>query len=165
MGCETIAMDPETVLMLLLAFIIGLVAGLRTMTAPAAIALAVGAGALSLGGSPLAFLGWRWTPWVFCVLAAGELVADQLPSTPSRKVPMQFGARIASGALCGAAIGVAQGALLPGLALGVAGAVAGTLGGAWARGRLAAAFGRDLPAALIEDAVAIGLAATVALSV
>ena len=40
--------------------------------------------------------------------------------------------------------------------LGVVGAVIGTLGGAAARGRLAAAFGSDRPAAFIEDAVAIG---------
>ena len=36
------------------------------------------------------------------------------------------------------------------------GAVVGTLGGAAARGKLAEAFGRDLPAALLEDAIAIG---------
>jgi len=40
--------------------------------------------------------------------------------------------------------------------LGVVGAVIGTLGGAWARGKLAGAFGRDLPAALIEDLIAVG---------
>ena len=44
-----------------------------------------------------------------------------------------------------------------GLALGAVGAVAGTLGGAELRGRLAAAFGSDRPAALIEDAGAIVL--------
>jgi uncharacterized membrane protein len=37
----------------------------------------------------------------------------------------------------------------------VVGAVIGTLGGAKVRGALARTFGRDLPAALIEDAVAI----------
>jgi uncharacterized membrane protein len=42
-----------------------------------------------------------------------------------------------------------------GLLAGVVGAVVGTLGGAEARGRLAASFGTDRPAALIEDAVAI----------
>jgi uncharacterized membrane protein len=110
------------------------------------------------------FFAWRYTPWVLTVLAAGELVTDQLPSTPSRKVPVQFAARIVSGALCGAAIGIGRGAGLAGLALGIAGAVIGTLGGAAARARLAAAFGRDMPAALIEDAVAIGLAAVVAMS-
>jgi uncharacterized membrane protein len=150
--------------MLLLAFLIGTVAGLRAMTAPAAVAWAASGGALNVAGSPLEFLGWRYTPWVFTLLAAGELVTDQLPSTPSRKVPVQFGTRIVSGALCGAAVGIDQGAPLAGLALGVAGAVIGTLGGAWARGQLAALLGRDTPAALIEDAVAVGLAAVVAVS-
>lgn len=150
--------------MLLLALAIGIVAGLRAMIAPAAAAWAAVAGTLQLDGSPLVFLGWRYTPWVVTLLAAAELVTDQRPSTPSRKVPVQFGARMVSGALCGAAIGIDQAAALPGLALGLAGAVIGTLGGAWARARLAAAFGRDTPAALIEDAVAIGTAAFVALS-
>ena len=101
-------------------------------------------------------MGWRFTPWIFSLLAAAELVTDQLPSTPSRTVPPQFGARLVSGGLCGAAIGYGLASLWIGLALGIVGAVIGTLGGAAARGRLAAAFGSDRPAALIEDAVAIG---------
>ena len=151
--------------MLILALVIGIVAGLRAMTAPAAMAWAAASGGLTLDGSPLVFLGWRFTPWVLTLLAGGELITDQLPSTPSRKVPVQFGTRIVSGALCGAAIGLDQGSAAAGPALGIVGAVTGTLGGAWARGRLAAAFGSDRPAALIEDAVAIGLAAFVACSV
>ncbi|MEX0272141.1 hypothetical protein AB3R30_23740 [Leptolyngbyaceae cyanobacterium UHCC 1019] len=82
-------------------------------------------------------------------------MTDQLPSTPSRKVPVQFGARLVSGALSGAMVGVNGGTLLGGLVAGSIGAVIGTLGGAAMRSRLAAAFGRDLPAALIEDAIAI----------
>jgi len=89
------------------------------------------------------------------VLAAVELVTDQLPSTPSRKVPQQFGARIVLGGLSGAAIGASGGALATGAILGVVGAIIGTYGGAAARARLAALFGRDLPAALIEDVVVI----------
>ena len=139
----------------ILAFLIGGVAGLRALTAPAAVSWAAYFGWLPLQDSPLAFLGYTWTPWIFTVLALGELVTDQLPSTPSRKVPVQFGTRIVSGALCGAAIGAASGSLVGGLVAGAIGAVAGTLGGAWARGKLAAAFGSDRPAALIEDAVAI----------
>ncbi len=84
---------------------------------------------LSVAGTPLAFLGYRWTPWIFVVLALVELVGDQLPATPSRKVPVQFGTRIVMGALAGGAI-AAQGALYPGLAAGAVGAVIGTLGGA-----------------------------------
>jgi uncharacterized membrane protein len=139
----------------LLALLIGVIAGLRTMTAPAAVSWAAHLGWLKLQDTPLAFLGFAWTPYVFTVLALGELVTDQLPKTPSRKVPVQFGARIVSGGLCGAAIGASGGSLLVGLVAGVAGAIAGTLGGAAMRGRLAKTFGKDLPAALIEDAIAI----------
>jgi uncharacterized membrane protein len=88
-------------------------------------------------------------------LAVVELVTDQLPSTPSRTVPVQFGARLATGALSGAAIGSVGGSLLIGVLAGLIGAVIGTLGGRNVRAWLARAFGSDTPAALIEDAVAV----------
>ncbi|PSH58746.1 DUF4126 domain-containing protein [Phyllobacterium endophyticum] len=140
---------------LILALLIGIVAGLRTMTAPAAISWAAYLGWLNLGDSWLAFLGYAFTPWILTILAIGELFADQLPSTPSRKVPMQFGARVFMGALCGGAIGIGGGSVIGGFIAGIIGAVIGTYGGAEIRERLAARFGKDLPAALIEDVVAI----------
>lgn len=140
---------------LLGAFLIGVVAGLRTFTAPAAVSWAAYLGWLKLDGTVLAFLGHPVTAYILAALALLEFVGDQLPSTPSRTVPMQFGARLVSGALCGAAIGTAGGSWLFGLVAGVIGAIVGTLGGHEVRRRLALAFGRDLPAALIEDAVAI----------
>ena len=147
-----------------LAFLIGVVAGLRAMTAPAAVSWAAALGWIHLEGSWLSFLGYWLTPYIFTVLAIVEFVTDQLPSTPSRKVPQQFGARIVSGALCGTALGIAGGSWIGGLVAGILGAVVGTLGGAEARGRLAAAFGRDPPAAYLEDAVAVlaGLAIVMA---
>jgi uncharacterized membrane protein len=140
---------------LVLCLLIGVIAGLRAMTAPAAVAWAAYLGWLPLSGTPLAFLAHIAAPCVLTVLALGELVGDQLPKTPSRKVPAQFGTRIVMGALCGAAIAAPGGQLVIGLLAGVLGAVIGTLGGAAARARLAQAFGRDLPAGLIEDAVAL----------
>jgi uncharacterized membrane protein len=140
-----------------LALLAGIVAGLRTFTAPAAVSWAGRLGPLNLGGSWLAFMGYAWTPWIFTALALVELVMDQLPSTPSRKVPMQFGARLVSGALCGATLGAAGGSWIAGLVAGVIGAVIATYVGAEVRARMAKAFGRDLPAALIEDAAAIVL--------
>ena len=139
----------------LLALGIGFVAGLRAMTAPAAIAWAAYLGWLPLAGTPLAFMGSIWAVGIFSLLALFELVSDQLPSTPSRKVPLQFGTRLLMGALAGAAIGAAAGLLLAGMACGALGAVLGTYLGAAVRQALARAFGRDLPAALIEDAIAI----------
>src|SRR5262245_30761710 len=139
-----------------LALLIGIVAGLRAMTAPAAVSWAARLGWLNLAPTGLAFLGYAFTPWIFTVLALGELVTDQLPTTPSRKVPVQFGTRLLTGGLSGAAIGAANGQLAVGLIAGVVGAVVGTLQGAALRGWLAASFGQDRPAALIEDALAIG---------
>jgi len=141
---------------LLLALLIGIIAGLRAMTAPAAVSWAARLGWLHLAPTGLAFLGYAFTPWIFTALALVELVTDQLPTTPSRTVPVQFGTRILTGGLSGGAIGAAHGQLVLGVVGGVVGAVIGTLGGRAVRGRLAASFGRDLPAALIEDAVAIG---------
>jgi uncharacterized membrane protein len=142
----------------LLSLSIGIVAGLRAMTAPAAVSWAAYLGWLKLDESILAFMGFTWTPWVFTVLAVAELVTDQLPSTPSRTVPIQFGTRILSGALTGAALGIVAGSFVIGAVLGAAGAVIGTLGGRAARATLARKFGSDRPAALLEDAVAIAAA-------
>jgi uncharacterized membrane protein len=142
-------------MILLLALLIGVVAGLRAMTAPAAVSWAAYLGWLHLDGSWLAFLGYRFTPWVFSLFALAELVTDQLPSTPSRKVPPQFGARLLMGGMSGGVIGSSGGALLSGAVAGVIGAVIGTLGGADFRRRLAAMFASDRAAALVEDAVAI----------
>jgi len=140
----------------LLALLIGVVAGLRTFTAPAAIAWAASLGRLDLSGTWLAFLGNVWVCWILTALALVELVVDQLPSTPSRTVPVQFGARLLTGSLSGAAIGAASGSWVGGLVAGLVGAVVGTFGGRAFRAKLAAAFGSDRPAAFIEDAVAIG---------
>ena len=142
----------------LLALVIGIVAGLRTFTAPAAVSWAANLGWLNIGDSVLAFLGYRWTPWILTGLAVVEFVTDQLPSTPSRTVPMQFGARIVTGAVSGAALGIAFGAPLVGGVAGIAGAIIGTFGGRTVRAKLADTFHRDMPAAIIEDAVAVLIA-------
>jgi uncharacterized membrane protein len=147
-------MDLTTAIVLPL--LIGVIAGLRAMTAPAAISLAARAGWVDLTTTSLAFLGYAYTPWLFTALALVELVTDQLPTTPSRTVPIQFGTRILMGGLTGGAIGASGGALIPGVLAGIVGAVIGTLGGRAVRARLAAVFGSDRPAAVIEDVVAIG---------
>ena len=139
----------------LLALLLGVIAGLRAMTAPAAASWAAYLGWLDVGGTWLAFLSHALTRWVLTLVALGELVTDQLSSTPSRTVPLQFAGRIATGALSGAAIGTADGAIVGGLLAGIVGAVIGTLGGRAFRARLAAAFGSDRPAAFIEDAIAL----------
>jgi uncharacterized membrane protein len=137
------------------ALLAGIAAGSRTFVALAATSWAARLGYLDLGGSWLAFMGYAWTPWIFTLLALVEMVGDQLPSTPSRKVPVQFGSRIISGALSGATIGASGGSWIIGLVAGAIGAVIGTYGGAEVRARMEKAFGRDTPAAFIEDAGAI----------
>ncbi len=136
-----------------LAFLIGMVAGLRAMTAPAAVSWAARLGWLHLENTWLAFLGFAAAPYILSVLAIGELIADKLPRTPSRKAPPGFVGRIVTGGLCGAALAApSQGGLLA----GVLGAVAGTLSGYEFRVRLVRAIGgKDLPIALLEDAIAI----------
>jgi len=138
------------------AFLIGVIAGLRVLTAPAVVSWAARLGWIHLDGTWAAFLGAPVTPYIASVLAIGELINDKLPKTPSRKAPPSFIARIAMGALCGAALGTPSQALVGGLIAGVVGAIAGTLGGYEVRMRAARAFGKDLPIALIEDAIAIG---------
>ncbi|WP_313617996.1 DUF4126 family protein [Agrobacterium sp.] len=140
---------------LVLALLIGVIAGLRAMTAPAAVAWAAYLGWFDVSQTRLSFMGNPWTAWIFTIVAVGELISDQLPGTPSRKVPIQFATRIVSGALSGAVIGAADGLLVMGAIAGIIGAVIGTYGGAAARARLATSFGRDLPAALVEDVVAV----------
>jgi uncharacterized membrane protein len=144
--------------MIILALLIGIVAGLRALTPLAAVSWAAHLGRVPVHGTWLSFLGASITPYLASVLALVELVADKLPTTPSRKAPIGFAARIASGALCGGALAAADGAIFLGLFLGAVGAVIGTLGGAAMRLQLAKAFGKDLPAALLEDAIAIASA-------
>ncbi len=137
-----------------LVFLMGVIAGLRSMTAPAAVSWAARLGWLHVENTWLAFLGFQLTPYIITVLAIGELIADKLPKTPSRKAAGPFGFRIVSGALCGAALG---GGSIGGAVAGVLGAVVGTLGGYEFRMRLVRATGgRDLPIALLEDVIAVG---------
>lgn len=143
---------------LLPALVIGVVAGLRTFTAPTAVSWAAALGWLQLRGSALAWLGTMPVTLGLTVLALAEFVVDQLPMTPSRTVPPQFAARVVTGSFSGAAIGLAQGNTVAGLLAGLAGAIAGTLGGRAARGALARAFGNDHPAAFLEDGIAVVLA-------
>src|SRR4029434_6878817 len=139
----------------LLALLIGVIAGLRAITPPAAVSWAAYLGWINLEGTWFGFLGSAWARWVLTLFALVELVTDQLPSTASCTTPAQFGARIITGGFSGAALGASAGAMPGGLVAGVVGAVIGTLGGRAARARLASAFGSDSPAAFIEDVIAV----------
>lgn len=143
-------------LILLVALLIGVVAGLRSLTAPAVVAWAAYLGWIDLHGTWASWMANIITAIVFTVLAVGELVNDKLPKTPPRTAPPIFAARIVMGGLAGAVLGAWPHWTFTALGAGVIGAVLGTLGGYQARKRLVAAIGgKDLPIALLEDAVAI----------
>jgi len=143
-------------LVLLLALLIGVVAGLRTFTAPAVLAWAAFLHWINLSGTWASWMGHWATVAVLTVLALAELVSDKMPTLPSRKSAPQFLARIASGAFAGAVLGTAWGYRWGSLGAGMIGAVLGTLGGYAARTALVAANeGRDRPIALGEDVVAV----------
>jgi uncharacterized membrane protein len=144
---------------LLLTFGIGIVAGLRALTAPAVVAWAAHLGWINLSGSPLAFMGSVWAVAIFTVLALVEFVADQLPSTPARTAAVGLGARIVMGLLCGACLGIAGGASLwLGAVVAAIGAIAGAFGGYRARvGLVRALHVPDFAIAVPEDLIAVGL--------
>ena len=147
-------------MVLLFALGIGIVAGLRAMTAPAVVAWAAHLGWLNLVGSYFAFMGSKWAVAIFTLAALFEFVNDQLPKTPARTTAGPLAARIVMGALTGACLAVAGGAsLMGGALLGAIGAVIGTFAGYKARIGLVKSLGvRDFVVAIPEDLVAIGLA-------
>ena len=143
-----------------LAFGIGIVAGLRSLTAPAVVAWGAHLGWLNLHGSPLAFMGSATAVAVFSLLAIGELIADKLPMTPKRTAPAPLIARIVTGGLCGASLLAAVGkSLIVGMLLGGIGGLVGAFLGYTVRRRLVNNFHiNDLVVAVCEDVVAVGLA-------
>ncbi len=144
---------------LMLAFGIGLVAGLRSLTAPAVVAWAAHLGWLDLSGSPLAFMGSVWAVVIFTLAALAEFVGDLLPATAPRTAALGLSARILMGLLTGACLGIA-GHTSPWLAavMGAAGAIAGAFGGYRARvGLVRTLRAPDFAIAAPEDLVAIGL--------
>ncbi len=147
-------------MVLLFALGIGIVAGLRAMTAPAVVAWAAHLGWLNLVGSYFAFMGSKWALVIFTLAALGELVNDQLPKTPARTTAGPLAARIVLGALTGACLSVAgEASLMLGALLGAIGAVIGAFAGYKARVGLVKSLGvRDFVVAIPEDLVAIGLA-------
>lgn len=145
--------------LLLLACGIGVIAGLRSVTAPAAASWAARLGWIHLAGSGLAFMGSLPAVAVLSLLAVGELVVDKLPTTPARTSPLPLAGRILLGALAAATLTAGAGdggSVVAGALCGVVGAFLGTFGGYQARTRLVRALGvPDLVIALAEDLVAV----------
>ncbi|HET6977444.1 MAG TPA: DUF4126 family protein [Pyrinomonadaceae bacterium] len=142
---------------LLFAFLIGLFAGLRSLTPPAAVAWAVHLGWLKLA-RPLSLIGSLPAVIILSLLALGELIVDKLPSTPNRTAPPGLIARIVTGGLTGACVSVGGGqSALVGSVLGLLGGIVGCFGGYHARAWLVKSLRQqDFYVALVEDLVAIG---------
>jgi uncharacterized membrane protein len=144
-------------LALLLAFFIGFLSGLRSLTPAAATAWATHLGWLKLSRA-LARIGTTPAVVIGTLLALTELVTDKLPQTPSRTAPPGLIARVVMGALTGASVATAgaQGTVV-GALVGIVGAMAGTFGGYQARTRLVKLLGTpDFVVAVLEDLVTIG---------
>ena len=150
-------MNSNHVVLFLGAFGIGVMVGLRSLTAPAVISWVAHWGWLDLTNSRLAFLGSTPAVVIFSLLALGELVADKLPFTPNRTAPLGLGARVVSGGLSAAVIfASAHQFLVVGAILGALGGVAGAFAGYQLRHRLVTnRHWPDFAVALAEDLVAI----------
>ncbi len=145
---------------LMLAVVIGIVAGLRSLTAPALVSWAAHLGWLNLQGTPLAFMGSTVAVAIFTLLAIVELIGDVMPKTPARTTPVPLIARIVLGGLSGACLYAAASQSLPvGAILGIIGALIGTYGGYHIRKALVNGLKvNDILIAIPEDIIAIGVA-------
>ena len=143
-------------LALIFVFLLGCVAGLRSLTAPAVVCWAAHFGWLHLAGTKLAFMNHPATLIIFTVLAAVELVVDKLPKTPARTTPIGLTARVVLGGLSGAAVGASSG-IIPylGAAAASIGALAGAFAGYNVRRTLVLRHLPDFLVALTEDVIAI----------
>ena len=137
--------------------LLGLVTGMRTMTAMAVLCWFAYAGHLSVDDNWAAWSGKLVTAIIFTLLAIGEYIADKLPKTPNRTAPFPLIARLVVAGLIGAitAAGL-NGSGMEGVILCVAGALVGTFASFLIRREIVARRGgKDWPVALIEDVSAV----------
>lgn len=141
------------------AFQIGIIAGMRAMSAPALVSHRLShIEPAPLADSKLHFLTSPKTATITKVMAAGELVGDKLPSSPDRTAFPQILGRIGSGAACGAALSEVEGNEASyGAVAGSLGALVGTFAFFHLRRWLTHDKGIPDPlVALAEDALTIG---------
>jgi uncharacterized membrane protein len=144
---------------LLLAFLIGIATGLRSMTPIAVTTWFAYLGRIGLRQTPLSFLASLPAAAIFTIAAVGELVVDKLPKTPARTGATGLAARFVMGGLCGAAVALASAQLgwAVGAVLGAIGGIVGAFAGYQARTRLVKVLKvPDIVIAIAEDVVAIG---------
>ena len=141
-----------------LVFAIGMIAGLRALTAPAVVCWAAHLGWLNLQDSHLAWMGSTAAVAIFSILALAEIINDKLPATGSRLAPPSLVIRSVTGALAGSGLAIAaHQSLLLGILVAIVGALAGSFIGYQVRHQIVAGLKiPDFPIALVEDAIAIG---------
>lgn len=142
------------------AFGLGIVAGMRSLIAPALLShKLVRTFPTKQPSKPIHYLAQPTTSLALKVLAGVEMTGDKIPNVPDRTFPPEFGARIAMGATCGVFISQAEGAEAPvGAVAGGLGTVVGTLAFLRLRQWLSDDLGLPDPVVgLAEDALAIGL--------
>lgn len=92
------------------AICMGVVAGMRSMAAPAFTSHYLARKeSKELADSPFGLMGSPRVAQALKIAAVGEMVADKLPVIPDRIAPGPLVARILSGALCGASLCTAEG--------------------------------------------------------
>lgn len=139
-------------------FLLGLATGMRTMTAIGVLCWFSWLGILPQSG---------WSFWlanpisvvIFTLAALAEYYGDTLPITPNRTDLPLLLARCAFGTLVGVlAAHTINEPLIGGILFALAGVFLGAFGGIRLRRWGTRCFGRDLPAALMESALALGIA-------
>ena len=138
---------------------LGVVAGLRSMTAPAVLNRAIGSKRIRSNGGLADLLRDRRVEKIVSAMAVGELIFDKLPFVPDRTSFPSMSFRIVSGAAVGAALCSSKRVPVAlGVVAGGVGAVAGTLAGYHLRKKLSE-HAPGFLVAVAEDTVATGVGA------
>src|SRR5688500_2102984 len=142
---------------LLFAFLIGLFAGMRSLTPPAAVAWDAYLGWLRLARR-LCLMGSLHAVVILSELAIAQLIIDKIASTSNRTAPLGLIARIVTGGFTGACVSLGGGqSAFVGAGLGLLGGIVGCFAGYQARTRLVRSLRMpDFNVALLEDLIAIG---------
>ena len=144
---------------------LGIIAGMRTFSAPAVISHVYSRHpSKNLESSGFRLIQTINTSKVFKVLAAGELIGDKLPNTPNRTSAGGLTGRILSGSLAGATVYKASGKQpLIGALIGGSAAVASAFGCMLLRKALGKSTSIPDPyIGALEDVIVIGAATALA---
>jgi uncharacterized membrane protein len=144
-------------LVMALALGIGVIAGLRALTAPATVSWAAHLGWIQVSGTHFSFMSSIIATAILTLAAIAEIVNDKLPKTPPRTAPPSVIIRIVMGAFAAATLSAGTGGSIAiGALLGAVGALIGTYGGYYVRtATVKALHSPDFVIALVEDAIAI----------